>query len=132
MKDRSIWLEVTTLVIPGINDDPAELRDAARFVAHELGADTPWHISRFFPAYEMTDVPPTSLEALNRAKEIGLEAGLRYIYVGNVPGEENAFCHNCGRLLIRRSGYWIMENHVQPDGRCPDCAMPVAGVEMGQ
>ena len=132
MKARGIWLEVTTLVIPGINDDPIELWDAAQFVAHELGADTPWHISRFFPAYEMTDVPATPLEALNRAKEIGLEAGLRYIYVGNVPGEENTSCHSCGRLLIRRSGYWILENHVQPDGRCPDCATPVAGVGMGQ
>jgi len=131
MKRLSVWVEVTTLVIPGINDDPAELRDAARFVAEELGVETPWHISCFFPAYEMTDVPPTPVATLQRAREIGLEAGLRYVYVGNVPGEANTSCHGCGRLLIRRSGYWILENHVQPDGRCPDCGTPVAGVGMG-
>lgn len=130
MKALGIWLEVTTLVIPTINDDPAELRDAAQFVARELGPETPWHISRFFPAYKMTDIPPTPLATLQQAQEIGREAGLRYVYVGNVPGEENTFCHTCGRLLIRRSGYRIAENVVRPDGRCPDCGMPVAGVEM--
>jgi len=132
MKALGIWLEVTTLVIPGINDDPAELRDAAEFVAYELGLDTPWHISRFFPAYEMTDVPPTPMATLRRAREIGLETGLHYVYVGNVPGEENTFCHQCGRLLIRRVGYRICENYVQLDGRCPDCGAPAAGVAMGR
>lgn len=127
MKRLGIWLEVTTLVIPGVNDDDGELKDAADFVATELGVDTPWHISRFFPAYKMTDVPPTPLETLNRAREISLEAGLHYVYVGNVPGEENTTCHKCGRLLIRRVGFCIVENHVS-DGRCPDCGTPVAGV----
>ena len=131
MKRLGIWLEVTTLVIPGINDDPAELKDAAEFVANELGVDTPWHISRFFPAYKMTDVPPTPLETLRGAREIGLEAGLRYVYVGNVPGETDTVCHECGQTLIRRSGYWIPENYIQPDGRCPHCGTPVAGVGMG-
>ena len=130
MKRLSVWVEVTTLVVPGINDDPAELRDAAQFVAQELGVETPWHISRFYPAYEMTDVPPTPVTTLQMARETGLEAGLRYVYVGNVPGEANTFCHACGCLLIRRSGYWILENHVQPDGSCPDCGTPVAGVGM--
>lgn len=132
MKRLGIWLEVTTLVVPGVNDDPAELKDAAEFVANELGVDTPWHISRFFPAYKMADVPPTPISTLSQAREIGLEAGLRYVYVGNVLGEENTFCPSCGRLLIRRAGYRILENHVQPDGRCPDCGTLVAGVEMGQ
>ncbi|MCK5768440.1 MAG: AmmeMemoRadiSam system radical SAM enzyme [Candidatus Atribacteria bacterium] len=131
MKRLGIWLEVTTLVIPGINDDEGELKDAADFVANELGVDTPWHISRFFPAYKMTDVFPTPVETLNRAREIGLEAGLRYVYVGNVPGEANTVCHKCGQILIRRLGYRIMENRVQPNGRCPNCGMPVAGVGMG-
>ena len=130
MKRLGIWLEVTTLVIPGLNDDPAELRDAAQFVAQELGADTPWHISRFFPAYRMTDVLSTPVETLRQAQEIGLAEGLRYVYVGNVPDEENTLCHHCGRLLIRRAGYSILENHVQPDGKCPDCGTPVAGVGM--
>jgi pyruvate formate lyase activating enzyme len=131
MKRLGIWLEVTTLVIPGINDDEGELKDAADFVANELGMDTPWHISRFFPAYKMTDVFPTPVETLNRAREIGLEAGLRYVYVGNVPGEANTVCHKCGQILIRRLGYRILENRVQPNGRCPNCGMPVAGVGMG-
>jgi pyruvate formate lyase activating enzyme len=128
MKELGIWLEVTTLVIPGINDDPAELHDAAQFVSSELGPETPWHLSRFFPAYKMTDVQLTPAATLQRAHEIGLEAGLRYVYLGNAPGEEDTFCHHCGRLLIRRAGYWIQENRVQPDGCCPACGTPVAGI----
>ena len=131
MKELGVWVEVTTLVIPGINDDPAELRDAARFVAQELGVETPWHISRFYPAYEMTGVPPTPVSTLRRALDIGQEEGLRYIYVGNVRGEANTVCHECGQVLIRRSGYWILEHTVQPDGACPRCGIPVAGVGMG-
>jgi pyruvate formate lyase activating enzyme len=129
LKRLGIWLEVTTLVIPGINDDPAELREAARFVAQELGVETPWHISRFFPAYQMPDVPPTPLVTLRRAREIGLEEGLRYVYIGNVRDEENTVCHECGRLLIARSGFYVLQNLVR-DGRCPHCRAPIAGVEM--
>ena len=130
MKRLGIWLEVTTLVIPGINDDPAELREAARFMAQELGVETPWHISRFFPAYQMPDVPPTPLSTLQRAREIGLEEGLRYVYIGNVHDEENTTCHECGLLLVARSGFHVTKNLVR-DGRCPDCGAPVAGVGMG-
>lgn len=130
MKRLGIWLEVTTLVIPGLNDTDAELRDAANFVAQELGVETPWHISRFFPAYEMTDVPPTPVETLHRAQEIGLEAGLHYVYMGNVSGEANTVCHACGKMLVRRAGYHILENHIRPDGRCPNCGAPVAGLGM--
>ncbi len=129
MKRLGIWLEVTTLVIPGLNDDPAELRDAAQFVAQALGPETPWHLSRFFPTYKMTDRPPTPIETLQRAQEIGLAEGLRYVYLGNVAGESNTSCHQCGQLLIRRSGYWIAENHVR-DGHCPTCRAAVAGVGM--
>ena len=123
-----IWLEVTTLVIPGINDDPAELRGVAQFVAQELGVETPWHISRFFPAYEMTDVPPTPIETMRRAREIGLEAGLYYVYVSNAPGEDSTVCHTCGKTLIRRVGFGVVENSVGPDGRCPDCGASLAGM----
>jgi pyruvate formate lyase activating enzyme len=132
MKRLGVWVEVTTLVIPGINDEPAEVEDAARFVAEELGVETPWHISRFFPTYKMTDVPPTPVSTLEQARDIGLEAGLRYVYVGNVPGEETTFCHSCGRLLIRRAGYWILENRVRPDSTCPACGAVLAGVGMGE
>ena len=127
LKDLGIWLEVTTLVIPGINDDLRELRDAAEFIATELGVDTPWHISRFFPAHKMTHIPPTPAATLTRARETGLRAGLRYVYVGNVPGEENTFCRKCGRLLIRRDGYLVVEKHIRPNGRCPNCGTSVAG-----
>jgi pyruvate formate lyase activating enzyme len=131
MKRLGIWLEVTTLVIPGINDDDKELKDAADFVADELGVETPWHISRFFPAYKMIDVPSTPVETLRRARQIGLEAGLRYVYVGNVPGEANTVCHACGKRLIRRSGFRVVEDHVGSDGRCPDCGASIAGVGVG-
>ena len=130
MKQMGIWLEVTTLVVPGVNDDPKELRDAARFVAQELGPETPWHISRFFPAYRMTDVSPTPVTTIQQAADIGREEGLRYVYSGNLSGESNTVCHECGHLLVRRSGYTILENSVRHDGSCPDCGTPVAGIGM--
>ncbi len=129
MKAMGVWVEVTTLVVTGVNDDPEEFRDIARFLVEELGPETPWHISRYFPAYRMAN-PATPLATLQRAREIGQEAGLRYIYVGNVPGEENTHCHACDQLLIRRSGFWVLENHVRPDGTCPRCGTAVAGVGM--
>jgi pyruvate formate lyase activating enzyme len=131
IKRLGIWLEVTTLVIPGINDDHTELQDVASFIVEELGVETPWHISGFVPTYKMNDVAPTRVPTLQLAQEIGLEAGLRYVYIGNVPGEANTSCHNCGRLLIRRSsGFGILEDHIGPEGKCPDCDTPVAGVGM--
>jgi pyruvate formate lyase activating enzyme len=129
MKQLGVWLEVTTLVIPSLNDDPAELRDMARFVSQELGSETPWHLSRFFPTYKMTERPPTPVETLQRAQQIGLEEGLRYVYLGNVAEESNTACHGCGQTLIRRQGYWIGENQIQ-NGRCPVCQALVAGVGM--
>lgn len=128
MKRLGIWLEVTTLVIPDLNDDPAELRDAARFVSQELGPETPWHISRFFPHYEMTDRPPTPIDTLRQAREIGLEEGLHYVYVGNIPNDsgQNTFCPECGRLLIQRHSYRIAENIIR-EGCCPTCGTSIAG-----
>lgn len=93
--------------------------------------ETPWHISRFLPAYKMTEASPTPPATLRRAREIGLEAGLRYVYVGNVVNETNTRCHKCGKMLIRRAGYRILANHIGPDGRCPECGTIVAGVGMG-
>ena len=131
VKRLGIWLEVTTLVIPGINDDPAELKDVVAFVAEELGPDTPWHISRFFPAYKVTDVPPTPMSKLEQARDIGKEAGLRYVYLGNVASGEDTFCPQCGALVIRRSGYRVIQNRIPLDGHCPDCGAAVAGTGMG-
>lgn len=131
MKQLGIWLEVTTLVIPDLNDDPAELRDAAAFVAQELGPDTPWHISRFFPAYKMTERPPTPMGTLQQAREIGKQEGLRFIYIGNIPGSNtgDTICPGCGRVLIRRSAFQVLANQIR-DGLCPHCGTPIAGVGM--
>jgi pyruvate formate lyase activating enzyme len=130
MKQLGIWLEVTTLVIPGINDAPEELEDAARFIVEELGAATPWHISRFFPAYHMTDIPSTPMSMLQYTREIGRDAGLCYVYLGNVGEEANTYCCVCDGLLIRRSRFGEVDNRVGPESRCPQCGASVAGVGM--
>lgn len=129
IKQLGIWLEVTSLIIPGINDDPHEIRDMASFVATELGVDVPWHISRFFPAYKMKDVPATPAQTLQKAKEIGLEAGLYYVYLGNVTsnGDMDTKCPQCGKILIERSNFGVMKNIIQ-ENRCPNCGMEIAGV----
>jgi pyruvate formate lyase activating enzyme len=131
MRRLGVWLEVTMLIIPGLNDDPVELQDAARFIVEELGPQTPWHLSRFHPAYRMRDTPVTPIETLQRAQAIGHGAGLRYVYLGNVAEEANTYCHQCQRQLLRRSALRVVEDHITPDGRCPDCQSAVAGVGMG-
>ena len=130
IRQLGIWLEITTLVIPGLNDDRAELTDAVTFIAKELGRDVPWHISRFFPTYQMTDVAATPVSRLEEAAAIGREAGLRYVYLGNAASEEDTFCHGCGNLLVERSGYRIARNRVTAEGACPDCGARLAGVGM--
>ncbi len=122
-----VWIEVTTLVVPGLNDGEEELRDIARFLA-AAGRDIPWHISRFHPDYEMTDRGPTPAATLARAAEIGRREGLRFVYVGNVPGEGDATdCPACGAALIQRSGFFVLENRIGGGGLCPDCGASVAG-----
>ena len=125
--EMDIWLEVTTLLIPGVNDSGAELHEIAHFIADELGVDVPWHISRFFPGYKMNDVPITPMETLNKAVHAGYEAGLNYIYVGNVPfsSEQNTHCPTCEATLIERSGYSILQNHIS-ENACPHCGTKVA------
>jgi len=129
MKRLGVFVEVTTLIIPGANDDPAELKDLADFLVRDLGPETPWHISRFHPTYKLTDRPPTPVETLRQARDIGLSAGLRYVYTGNVPGEaaESTFCHHCGQRLIQRWGFTVRSNRVK-DGKCPDCGAVVEGI----
>nr|MBC7245389.1 AmmeMemoRadiSam system radical SAM enzyme [Chloroflexota bacterium] len=130
MKKRGIWVEITTLVVPGQNDSEEELRQLAEFIAKEAGVDTPWHVSRFRPDYKMHNVGPTPLSTLHRAREIGLQAGLRYVYEGNVPGSEgeNTYCYNCHNLLIRRFGFNVLANLVLPDSKCPHCGTTIDGV----
>jgi pyruvate formate lyase activating enzyme len=127
IKSLDIWLEVTTLLIPGVNDEPEEIAEIAAFIATELGTDTPWHISRFFPHYQMRDTPPTPPETLQAAYQAGKEAGLDYVYLGNVAGESNTACPNCGNTLIRRRGYTTGPVKIQ-DGKCTECGHPIAGV----
>lgn len=128
MKDLGIWLEITTLLIPGLNDSAHELKEIAFFI-RELGPETPWHISRFHPQFKMLDVAPTSVSSLRRACAIGKEAGLHHVYSGNVPGDEgeNTYCSNCQKLLIRRYGYRIID-HFLSGRQCSSCGQKLQGL----
>lgn len=130
--DLGVWVEVTTLVIPGINDSDEELRDIARFI-RSVGAEVPWHVTQFYPTYQMLDRPPTPVDTLRRARRIGLDAGLRYVYEGNVPGEggENTWCYGCGAPLIERYGHEVTANHLR-HGCCPRCGARIDGVGLEQ
>ncbi len=128
MKSQGVWIEITTLIIPTVNDSDAELRDIASFVA-SVGREIPWHISRFHPAHKLLDQPPTPLRTLARAMEIGVASGLRYIYTGNVPGDdgEQTRCATCGAVLIKRFGFQVLEDILE-GGSCPKCGTRVDGV----
>jgi len=128
MKALGIWIEVTTLVIPGHNDSDQELAQIASFVKG-VGADIPWHLSAFYPAYKMLEVAPTDRETLERAWRIGKEAGLRYVYCGNLPGNihEGTDCYQCGKRIIQRRGFTVQKMALQ-DGCCSYCGAPIDGV----
>jgi pyruvate formate lyase activating enzyme len=127
-RELGVWVEVTTLLIPGLNDSDGELKDIAEFLA---GVDPglPWHISRFHPTYRLTDIGPTPAEALHRARDIGYSSGLKYVYTGNLPGDdgEKTLCHECGNLLIDRYGYSIRKYAIK-DGHCSQCNVAIPGV----
>jgi pyruvate formate lyase activating enzyme len=129
MKSKGVFLEVTTLVVPGLNDDPKELKALAEFLVNDLGSDTPWHISRFHPTYRLTDRPPTPVKTLSTAREIGLAAGLKFVYTGNVPGDtgESTFCPACGATLIERWGFQVGRLRMS-NGRCARCDAAIEGV----
>jgi pyruvate formate lyase activating enzyme len=129
MKKGGVLVEVTTLLIPGLNDSPEELQAIAHFLAEQLGPETPWHISRFRPTYRMTDRTETPVETLNAARDIGMAAGLRYVYVGNVPGSggENTICPDCGNIAINRFQYRSRTNLI--DGNhCACCNQIIDGI----
>jgi pyruvate formate lyase activating enzyme len=125
-----VWLEIVTLLIPGFNDSNDELQRAAEFLA-SVSRDIPWHLTAFHKDYKMTDPDDTQPEDLLRAREIGMRAGLRYVYAGNLPGKvgncEDTFCHECETPLIKRYSYLIQEYHVTSDGRCPSCNTAIPG-----
>ena len=129
--EMGFWEEIVTLVVPGWNDSDEELREAARFIA-SISLDIPWHVTAFHKDYKMTDPDNTSAATLVRAAAIGREAGLRYVYAGNLPGRvgdcENTRCHQCGALLVGRHGYRILEYHITRDGRCPSCSAVIPGI----
>jgi len=131
MKRLGIWVEVTTLIIPGLNDDPGELSDLAAFIAGELGVDTPWHVSRFHPTYRLTDRDATPVKTLLAARQIGMDAGLRYVYTGNIPGRggEDTVCPGCGRIVIARRVFQIAQIRIR-DGRCDGCQTVIDGIGM--
>jgi pyruvate formate lyase activating enzyme len=124
-------MEVMTLIVPGFNDREDELRGAARFLA-SVSRDIPWHVTAFHPDYKMTDPPRTSVHTLMRAAEIGAEAGLRFVYAGNLPGRvgawENTRCPSCNETLIERVGYRITAYRLTPAGTCPHCHADVPGL----
>lgn len=127
MVKLGIWVEVTTLIVPGHNDSDAELRSMAEFIANELGKHVPWHISAFHPDYKMLDTPPTPVKTLQRAYQFGKEAGLYYVYMGNVLLAAQTRCPECDTLLIERHGYQITRFHLS-DGHCPHCNRTIEGV----
>ncbi|MDD1752392.1 MAG: AmmeMemoRadiSam system radical SAM enzyme [Methanotrichaceae archaeon] len=127
MWDKGIWIEVTTLIIPGYNDSDGQLRELAEFIAG-VSADMPWHLSAFYPTYKMTDAPPTGIEALRKGVRIGQEAGLKYIYAGNMPNEyEDTKCPDCGEVIIERRTFGIMKNSMLNE-HCPKCGSLIPGV----
>jgi pyruvate formate lyase activating enzyme len=128
LKELDVWVEVTTLIIPTLNDSEEELREIALFIK-DVDEGIPWHVTRFHPSYKLKDLPSTPPETLQRARRVGLGVGLRYVYEGNVLSEEgeNTYCYSCGELLIKRFYFQVLEYKIQ-DGRCPYCKAKIDGV----
>ena len=118
---------MTTLLIEGDNDSDKDLTEMAAFIANDLGKHVPWHLSAFHPDYKMLEHNPTGLATLQRAKKIGQEAGLQYIYLGNVPVHGDTYCPDCGELLIDRTGYSVTVNKLK-EGHCPKCNRAIEGI----
>ncbi len=129
---RGVWLEATTLVIPHHNDDPAELREIARFLV-SVSPDLPWHVTGFYPTYQLTEEPPTPAATLVEARRLGLEEGLHHVYTGNRPGAggEDTTCPRCGRVAIRRRGFEVITNELAAAGACRGCEAGIAGRALG-
>lgn len=128
-REKGVWVEITTLVIPGVNDTEGELRNIARFIAG-VDRNIPWHVTGFRPAYRMTGLPSTDTGTLSSARQLGLSEGLRYVYTGNRPGEgnENTYCPDCRSEVVSRRGFQVCGNCLGADGKCPDCGFQLAGL----
>ena len=129
IKEEGVWLELTNLVIPGWNDDPAEIRRMCIWIKENLGDDVPIHFTRFMPSFRLQNLPPTPLKKLEEAHGIAKDVGLKYVYIGNVPGrpEENTYCPACGKIVVARIGYEVLKNNIK-DSRCPFCGFKIAGI----
>ncbi|MFA5143903.1 MAG: AmmeMemoRadiSam system radical SAM enzyme [Candidatus Omnitrophota bacterium] len=129
VKREGVWLELTNLIIPGQNDDPGQIRRMCEWIKDNVGGDVPLHLSRFTPAFKLQNLPPTPLEKLEEAYRIAKDVGLKYVYVGNVPGHtfENTYCPKCKRIAIARIGYEVLENNIV-DGRCRSCGDKISGI----
>lgn len=129
MKQCGVFIEITNLLIPTLNDSDDEIKKLCSWVVEQLGEQTPIHFSRFFPQYKLQHLPPTPVETIQRARSIAVDAGLQFVYVGNMAGRggESTFCPGCGSLIIERSGYQIHQNRLK-DGGCPDCSQVIPGI----
>jgi len=125
-----IHLEIVVLLIPTLNDGAKELKDMAKWIVDNLGPDVPLHFSRFHPAYRLRNLPPTPIKTLRAAHAAAKAAGVRHVYIGNVPMDpaNHTYCHQCGKLLIKRLGYLVREKNYTPDAKCPQCHTPLPGV----
>ena len=123
----NIHMEITNLMIPGYNDSQKSIEDLVNFMVDEVGVDVPLHFTRFFPYYELKNVPPTAVADLEKAHKIAKDAGMKYVYIGNVPSGtgENTYCHSCGELLIERDGYQIGRDSIKTAQKCPKCGTGV-------
>jgi pyruvate formate lyase activating enzyme len=128
LREEGIWLEVTNLVIPTLNDNMKTIGEMSRWMLKNLGADVPLHFSRFFPNYKLNDLPPTPVETLTDARKAAMDAGLKFVYIGNIRHEaESTFCPNCKKLLIERIGYFVKQNNIS-NGKCRFCGTVIPGV----
>ena len=132
IKSLGIWLEITTLIVPGINDDIMELENIAKFICQDLGPETPWHISRFYPQYKLTNTTATDEKILNQTKDMAERIGLKYVYIGNVYGNENTKCKTCGQELIIRSPFFARIIGLDKEGKCKQCGSPMDGRGLGK
>ena len=128
LKSMGVWLEITTLIVPGVNDDPDELKALAAFIHDELGPETPWHLSRFYPQYQMADRAPTDARILYETEQMGETIGLDYVYLGNILGDNQTCCKHCGKTIISRSGYLTRITGLGAGGNCAACGTPLDGV----
>jgi pyruvate formate lyase activating enzyme len=130
VKKSGTWLEIVCLLVPTLNDDPKDIDAMSKWLVENIGADVPVHFTRFYPTYKLTNIPPTPVDTVERARQVALARGLKYVYVGNVPAGhegESTYCPSCGNVVVKRAGYTILSNTIT-EGKCPKCGTAVPGI----